>query len=538
MSTYENIDPAAVAENEVLMAAILEADYNVDASLGTVERELVIRPNAAMAAYNDEKLSEFRQEMTLSTAASNPDVSDEAVDALASNFRLVRKDGQVASGMLAIYTDQTGNVVIGSNTTFNVSGMVLAVSKVYIGYLSDAPAEDTADVVYRKMVKSFDGTYVFTIPVQSAEPSGETISPRTAVVINPANSKVAQVLVASAITGGSTEESNEDLLARAATGVTAAVPSGKVHIDALLKRDLEDVTVYSTAVFGMGDPEVLRDRYNISGISMGGRVDIYARTSPLVSQLELIKTATLSTDGRWTFQIAAQEAPGFYGVSSIIPGDNSGISPISEDIEYVFGMDTTDPLMPDIQDPVYSRFSSYQTATVSFPYEVQGAVAGNTLDFNVSVAYMPSIDIIQAYLNQRDRANTAQDCLVKAPIASSVSVAARVTYPPGVTVVDVGILQQAVAQSINDLSVGQRYLTADEICLSINAVDEKLRVDFPVVMSSSTFLIDGSVKNLRSDTGHLDMYTDVDQGITERNTCFFCDAVNVEINLQERVTES
>jgi len=538
MSTYENIDSEAVVENEYLMAQILESGSDVDASLGTVVRELAVRPNAALAAYNDQRLEDFRNEMTLSRALQNPDTTDEAADALSSNFRLVRLAGTPATGVLALYTDQTSNVYIGKGTTFSVGGVTLTVTRVYIGYIADTPAADTEDVVYRRMVESANDQYVFTIPVQSIEATSETLSPGMSATMTPADSKVSSVLVASAITGGSAEETNEELLARAATGITAKVPSGKQHIAALIARDIPDVVVYSSGVFGMGDAEVLRDRHNISAISMGGRVDVYARTSPLVSQLEIQKTAVLGTDGRWSVQIGATDAPGFYGIDSIQSVLTGDINQTGTDIQYTFGMDTSDPLIPDIPLPVYARFSSYQTALVTFDYNQADAVAGDTKDFLVTLVYMPSIDIIQSYMNQRDTANLAQDTLVKAPIACDVSVQAVVSYPPGVNTTDIEVLQQAVAQTINGLSIGQRYLTADEICLAINGVDETLRVDFPVILESSTFLNDGTTAERRSISGHLDMYTDEDTGITERNTCFFCDAVNVSITLKERVTES
>jgi hypothetical protein len=538
MSTYDNINSAAVVENEYLMASILESDYNVDASLGTVIRELAVRPNAVLAAYNDERLAEFKASMTLSTAADNANVSDEDVDALASNFRLVRLDGRTGAGVLSIYTDQTSNVYIGRDTVFSVAGVDMLLSRVYIGYINDTPAENTEDVWYRRMVKTADGSYMFTVPVSTREATEQTLGAGMTVTMNPSDSKVTKTLVASAVMGGSAEETNSELLARAGTGITANVPSGKQHIDALIARDIPDVNLYSSAVFGMSDPEVLRDQYNISGLSMGGRVDVYARTSPLVAEIEITKTATLGADGKWSVQISASDAPGFYGASAISPVITENAIAQAGSLVYTFGMDTTDTLMPDIPEAVYARFSQYQTAYVTFNYDVNGAVAGDTKDFVITLSYMPSIDIIQTYMNQRDTANSAQDTLVKAPIASSVSVQAAVTHPPGVNGTDIDVLKEAVATTINSLSIGQRYLTADEICLAINGVDATLRVDFPVVLSASTFLVDGSTKETRSTSGHLDMYTDEEQGITERNTCFFCNADDVDITITERVTES
>lgn len=534
---YEDINSADVVEKEALMAAILEDDFNVDASLGTTIREWAVRPNAVLGTYNDARLAEFKQNMTLSTAVNSETLTDEDADALASNFRLERLDGKSATGTLAIYTNQQTNVYIGLATTFLAGGVNMEISKTYIGYLSDVPAADTEDVVYRKMIQISEDEYMFTIPVRSEDPTDETLGPDMVVTMTPSDSKVTRVLVASAVTGGFSEETNESLLNRAATGITAEVPSGKQHIMALLERDLTDVNIYSSAVFGMNDPEVLRDRYNISGISMGGRVNIHARTSPLLAYLEITKTATLGTDGRWSFQVNAEDAPGFYGISNITPVAE-GTPPVVENISYAFGMDTTDELMPDIPRPSYARFSPYQTSLVSFEAAIPDKNAGDTAEFTAVFTYMPSLDTIQDYLNKRDTANNAQDTLVKAPIANTVSVQVPVTYPPGISVVDVSVLQQAVAQEINNLQIGQRYLTADEVCLAINRVDSRLRVNFPVVLESTTYLVDGNTHESRSVNGHLDMYTDEDTGITERNTCFFCDASDVDIKLTERVTES
>lgn len=515
-----------MAANEQLMAEILEKDFNVDASLGTSVRELAVRPAADLATRLDASLKSLRNNMTLSLAMSQEDPDSDLVDALASNFRLTRRTGSEASGVVGVHTSTSANVYLSEGTTFEGGGMTLVCAKTYIGYSHEAPVEDSESVSYRKMIKTSEG-WLFTVPVYSSSATGLSLPVGQSLTMNPSDSNVIRTEVVSSVTGGSEEESDESLLNRAFEGITAAVPSGKDHLKALIARDVPSVTASSVEVFGMGDPEMLRDRLNAAAVSMGGRVDAYVRTAKLTSDMALTLTAERGDDGGWFLTIDRAAAPGFYTVASITPV-NGGTAATNISVMYGSDVPPGDPV--DIRDPAHARFSSYQTATVFFDW----TSTETTGDFVVVLPYMPGLDVIQDYLNETAVSNPAQDVVVKGSPVCFTSVALTVTYPPGVRIPSDGDVKAAVSDKINSLDVGQEYLTADEVCLAVNDVDETYRVDFPIKFTTTLVKGDGtSIVNSSTD-GRIDSLIDEPSGITLRNTCFICSTTDVEVLFKER----
>jgi len=524
-----DLDPGAVANKEETLAALVEDKYEIDASIGTTIRELLIRPMAALGVQQDETYNTFLDNMTLKAASTNEDLSDEYIDALVSNYRITRKAGSFASGVLGIYTQQTTPVYIQSSDTFTYNGIEFIPLKTYVGVLNPETYTNTDAVEYKQLTKFDDDTYVFTVPVEALVEADTQVARNTDLIKIPASTKISSIQTVTPIIGGTDTETNAELIERAMTGLTAAVPSGREHYKSLFSDNLH-INVKAINAFGVGDVEMKRDKLSISGVSTGGCADVYCRTALLPIRKEIVKQGLSLGNNKWSIVIDNTDAPGFYSVDQI----SNGVRTLSGlDIEYTYGSNTSnDTNAPRLLNDSDARYTCYQTAVLKFDFE-EIANEQNTAPFVVTLSYMPNLDTLQTYVNSRDVSNPSQDTLIKAPVPSMVGVAARVTHAPGLTTVTQEELQQAIAQEINTLSIDRPYISATDIVRAVLRIDNSLLVEFPITLSSTTYTTKGSYKKSTTH-GYLPAY--IDEDITARGSCFYCYAEDVSIELQERTT--
>lgn len=530
MIDFADLSQSTLQTYEELLIAYLNALYpELDTSPGTVINEMVIRPAAVLYTQQEADLETLRQQFSLSLLAASSSPSLALAENVASNYRLTRKTGGVASGSLAIYTNQVGNVYIRNGSTFTVGGIILTVDKTYIGVFDSTGYTDTAQVAYREMIKVSATSYAFTIPVYTTTSTTTTITEGTTVTPTQGQSVITTIKVASAITGGTADETVQDLVARASTGVTAAVPSGNVHLNSLFKN-YTGVNILSQVSFGIGDTECLRDRNNVFLASTGGRVDSYCRTSQLPASTEILKTASItSTANIWAVDIDKDSAPGFYYVSKIAHDVNPYTITDPDLITHVFrGVSETDG--PYVYDGTSARYSQYQSATIYFYFP---GLTGTTADFNITLYGLPSIDTLQEYVNRRDIKNEVQDVLIKAPAPNFIGVSLTVNYAPGVLDVTAEDIQTVIASTINTTSIGREYILASDIVEALHTAYPDLKVDFPMTITSTAYLPDGTVRKATTLDGHMDAYVDETQGITARNTAFFCKNADISVTFKE-----
>ena len=342
-----------------------EADPEADVSRGSVVHELVIRPAAYLFARHYEDLEAMASQYSLPLLAESPDPDETIAENLAANFRVERKEGTKGVGYVAVYSKSTDDLYIGMGTLMSAGGVELTTNINYIGVADATDMEDTDTLAYREFRKVSEDEWAFTIEVETVDYTAATVAEGTLVVFDAPNHRVSRSEVSSAVSGGSGEESIADMVARVAYGVTAKIPSGKAHITSLLES--ADKGIIDLVVTGMGDPEMLRDRNNPLGISVGGRVDVWCRTARMPVTITARVPASKGPDGLWRAFVDSDIAPGWCDITAISHPDNPGVVTNSNEVEMFF-LPAAEEGGPEVFDGPSARYSPYQAANIAFEY--------------------------------------------------------------------------------------------------------------------------------------------------------------------------
>jgi hypothetical protein len=303
------------------------------------------------------------------------------------------------------------------------------------------------------------------------------------------------------------------------------MPSGDAHLSALLTEGEFDV--YSLAAFGLGDPEMPRDKDNVMGISKGARVDAYCRTSILPSESALAVTWNRVFGDVWRLNLSAETLDGFYDIVKV----SSGAGPeVSDPADMAVSFSAEGGAYPHLADVVSSFYSVYVTVEVVLEYP---GLVGDTAEFTVTVRQLGGLRTIQEYLARNDVRNKAQDLLVKAPVPCFVEVRMALNTETVADRPEIAAVQQLVADTINGFPVGRGLVSASDIAYSVRNAYPDFVLDLPLYMRGSVLLPDGSRVSVTAVDGELKALTAATLGVSPRNTAFFCSAADVSVTVND-----
>ena len=528
---FENVDIDLLKNyEELLRSYYLGLNPDADVSNGSVIHELVIRPAAAIYARNEKALETLKTQYSLNLLAQTENPDPDLAENLAANFKVERRDGTKGSGTVAVYTNQNASdVYMGVGTEITAGGVVLELPHTYVGVSSLEGYEDTDDVKYRELMKMGSGEYAFLAGVVTAEPTSASVPEGTPATTDVDNSLVVRMEVASAVGGGSDEETTQDLVDRVIHGITAKVPSGKAHIEAMLKES-EIVDVIDLVVTGMRDPEMLRDRNNVFMVGTGGRADAWCRTSALPSTTTIVKTAESDDGGStWRMHFDRSEAPGWYYIARIAHSDNPKVITDSNEISLTFGYQNVDG-GPEVFSGVTARYSPYQTADAVFVYEGLGT---SSTEFMVDLVAMPRLEDIQSLLDAPAVRNPQQDVLARGLVPAFVGIDMALECRGDKSGVDVDKIKEDVAAFVNGLPAGRGFLSVADLAVVVNASNPNLTMTFPAGLSLSTYMPDGSLDVRETSEGVIEPVEDLSIGVSGRVTAFFCRVGDVDVIIKD-----
>ena len=510
---------AAYEENQALISAYLEA-RDLDARPGTVNNEFTVKPCAAVFAGS---------EASFSATLDNLDIQ-EAEDAYAAqllkNYNLEVQSAGPGTGNMIMFTDSDEDLVIRKSVSFKAGSYNIILNRDYIGTV-DYDAEISSEL-YLPLKKYNEELYYMIIPGTTLEDVTSSILPGTS--LTPSQSVTGLVSAEVATTFLTTQQPRtlEDLKNEVANGVSAKIMAGPAHIKALLEES-DEISVIDSAVVGMNDPEMLRDNKNIYGASSGGYVDIYVKTADYAHTKEFTKTAQRVSPGRYSIFINKDDAPGFYNVLSVAYGESTKTSDISM-FSYTFGVDQTDALFqsyfPSAKD---ARFSPYQNCVVEFNYTGIDPDIDNP-QFTVEVAYMPNIDAVQDFVSDPETRSPAADYVVKGAVPVFMSIEVVVSYPISGDLPDETIIQNTVAEAVNNVPQGQSFLSGAEIACAIQNIYPDVIVKLPVILDGFMFDNAGTLIYERS-INTLTVPDLPEQGITYKTTAFMVNPSDVNVKI-------
>lgn len=459
VQSINELDTAVVRAAQLQLSQLIQEKYpEVELQRGVLHDVVAFLAGGISGGVNQTEVNRVLDSRSLLAIQANPELADETlVDHVLSNYLISRKTGTRAKGEITIVVEGDGTVVSSANTLYVANGLNFYTDS---AITARPPGNTITGTNDRILAARGDGTYEFSVPV-TAELVGEAGNVRTGTKFTPetAPPRFVTAFTASDFTGGAAEETNTQLIARMEAGIPAKLVAGRLNTEALIKAQTAFADIKNISVIGYGDPEMERDQHWIFPVSGGGRVDIYAQTAPMPQTVTIKKNAVLlevtSTETKWQFALARDDAPGFYYVSDIRrpddPLDIAGFSPTSDQRSWDLGDDTW---VPDVVSTHETNYTRYQTAIIQFTdtvTPVSGLTVGDTAEYNISLLTQPYIKDIQEFVAGDSHRNLSADTLVKAAVPCFLSLNFDIVKDVGESSPDTDAIIAALVEKINNL---------------------------------------------------------------------------------------
>lgn len=508
-----------------LIQLIQELNPGVNLKVGVV-RMLVLHLKSVLDAASEKNTSLIEQSGSLNAILANPDLQDQTlVDRVLGNYRVVRNPGAKAGGELTIVLSSLTPVIIVKGAVFTIDGLTFTSNESYAARTSSAMVTGPND---RLLTLTQTDKYSFPINV-TASAIGVAGNIAAGTTATPASSIPAfvQAYTLTDFTGGADPDTNAAMVDRLKLGLAVKALSNRTTTEALIRDQAAFKGIGPMSIVGFGDAEMIRDQHSIWPGSLGGRNDIYTRTSPLYQTVTLTLTASLISKtaflGTWQFGIGRDDAPGFYEVVKVLlpemAFDADGFVPTS-DVRSIdlTGLDFQADIVA-VKEGVYSR---YQAAVLQFDDTTTDATSlplGSTQDYQVVIRVMPLLADIQDFLMNREVRPTMSDVLVKAPLPVFTTASFTMNMLAGAPTVDTALVATTVANAINALG-----FTGE---LAGSLIGQVLHQTFPGLLSVTSMVLTGRLRQpdgtetvLGPSTG-LTIASDPANMIGEKTTVFF-----------------
>lgn len=538
MATLNEVTQAEFDTAESTLISLVRAAYpSLDLRRGTVLRDILLRPAAAIYAMNSDNWDEIQSMLSLIALEENADTVDpSAVDAILSNFLVERNAGAKAAGQVLIRVDSARTYSLASGFRFaTLDGLIFVTTR---SYTAKVDADTASGEI--ELHLSDDGTYYYFIVnvVADAEGAQYNIEQGTALDTVSALFGFVSAEAYASFASGLDEESIQEVIERLPSAISYRALESRAAIDSKLRNEFEDSTIQieQLSVQGYGDSAQLRDKHNPMGFAVGSRVDVYARTFTTPNVVTLQKTGTLIAPNTYQLTIARTDAPGFYAIKSITEMDavvsagNIGIPAIGSyaflDVRAADGLQGTFHDIDSDNSVIETAFSVYQKSTVT----VQGVpYTTPTRTFKVQVYTAPGLSDIQDFVDDTDTRNLEADYIIRCPLICLVSVDAKIYYDLRYPV-DTDQLKIDLHNYINGRSFVRR-LTRSELA-NILLVGGVTRVDLGCAgMTLQGVIRDaaGTVHTLQGDVLDIGQITDHTKLLTQNTTVFAIELSNITL---------
>ena len=441
---------------EQSMISVLRVMYpSLDLRAGTVLRNLLVQGDATLNAWNTLQVAQLQGLISLVNLAANPAATADDVNAILANFNMTQKVAVASSGIVRVVVNSVNTYTLSSGFIFKTTtGLQFTTTATLVA----AQNPVTGQVALQTAA---DGTLYFLAPVTAVSTgSASNIAQGTALTA------ITQLFgfVSSTAYQDFTLGSNGESIAEAIARIPAAVSHRGLVNTAAIQAQLgdkftgTDVNIEALSVQGYGSTTQLRDKHNVFGTAVGGRVDLYIRTFAGPQLTVITKTGTRLSTGVYQFSILPADAPAFIAIASITDSNAVGLGSYAfTEVRSPKGLEAS---WHDISATVVaeSAFTVYQSSVVT----VTGVPDSEaTHVFSVTLYAAPGVDQIQAYIDDPSVRNVGADFLAHSPLTCFVSCSATVYYSTSAPV-DVNTLASAVANYINGRSFVPR-LTRSEL---------------------------------------------------------------------------
>lgn len=473
----EDFDAAA----ETVVSGIRAYNRKLDCRDGTVLRDLLVNPEAAIESVTSGQTDEVRKCSSLKRLQEAQDagetVDQEDVDAILSNFNIVPHAGTPSKGIIKIVvSDGTVAYSVPEGAVFKtVDGLSFAVDEQVVA------APSSVQSVTRNAELYEGAAGYFFLAKATATASGSNGNVLQGTSLTPESSLPSFVMAEAYkdFCGGSDTQSLSEVIKSIPSGLSVRGFVSKTAVEGMLRGRFDggENPIVAVSAVGYGNLAQRRDKHNLFGVAVGGRVDVYVRnfTDAFTITKTLPGTFKLWEDGSpgYVIDVPAGVFPGACWIKSVSDPFFSGDS---EDVlsSLSFTAARTSDVSEtwhDFQNADVEAFNTvwqgFSIALDDVPPHSDGESSSSsegwpeTREFKVTAYCLPQADEIQEFVDRDDVRSISTDVVVRCPIVCGVSVNAYVTYDPK-NPMDEDSVKESIRSYINGLGFVGR-LTRSEI---------------------------------------------------------------------------
>ena len=522
------------AEN-VVISLLKEQNPNLELKKGSVLRELLVKPNAQLYALNTDRTSYVADQLSLQQIALMVPPNWDMANRILSNYNITRRVGTKAYGQILVKVTYNQGYYLSTDNIFTVNSKQFTIlAPVTVVDTTTTPIITQAEIPLR--ASDVGDYYYFVVNAQAVvEGTDSMIDARTTLDVQPDFYGYISAESYSDFVGGSDSETMEELIARLPAAISNRGLDSYLSISSFLRDNFVNIT--EVGVVGMGETEQLRDRHNVMGISMGGRVDVYPKTFVYPSTVIMEKTATRSEDytNNWIFSILSADAPGFYMVKSITDLDSASSLGSYSYIESR-GVDPAVQTVHDIASDnsvIETAYTIYQKSDVTVT-DVPTSEAA-TRKFRVEVYVAPQLIDVQALVDSPTYKNRFSDYLVRSPLMCFISLRVVIHQKTNYPTIDVELVKKDIADYINGTGFGHIMTKAQ-----VSAIVEKYPVikittddrnEEGMVLQGKLRDAAGNLHTLQGDVLDINSLNAADYLVSSKTVLFVCDKKNLFITI-------
>lgn len=494
--TQEDFDTAV----QTVISGIKAYNRKLDTRSGTVLRDLLVDPSASIDAVVSGQIDEVRKSSSLMRLKEAQDagetIDQDDVNAILSNFNISPTSGTRSKGIVkVVVADSSIAYSVAEGTVFSTSeGVEFAADEQVVAAMFKVSA--TGVVSTAKLYEGSAG-YFFLVPVTAVE-IGASGNIGHGTSLTP-SSQISSFVMAEAykdFDGGSDVQSIEEIIASIPSGLSIRGFVNKTAVEGMLRSNFDsgEFPIVAVSAAGYGNGVQRRDKHNLMGVGVGGRVDVYIRNFSDLYTVTKTVSGKLVSDGKYVLDIAPGMFPGACWIKSVSDPFTAGAdedvleSLAISDSETVRTADVSDTwhdidVTRNASEAFNTVWQGFKVVLVDVPANVNidDSSSGNDgwsedREFKVTMYCLPQAEAIQAYVDRNDIRNVATDVVVRCPIICNVSVNAVIHYDPK-NPVDSATAKMRIRSFINGLGFVGRLTRSDivQILKNLGAVS----VDMP-----------------------------------------------------------
>lgn len=428
--TLDDVTQEGYENEQQLLVSMIRTKYpKLDLRNGTVLRDLLVNADAMVGAWFEAQAYEQYVAASLhllserSEAGGTVDVDD--VNAALSNFNMKSVSGTKAEGKVRVIVDTVREYTVLAGFVFTtIDGLKFETT-------ADVTAVENPGAGETELHRG-TSNYWFLVPVRCTTVGSDgNLAQGTALSTETPIYGFVSGAAYRTFSGGSDLESINKTIERIPASLSVRGLLNKTAAEAVLRDcyDSGDNPIVAVSCCGYGNDAQRRDKHNLFGVAVGGRVDLYVRNFTELPTTDLTLAGTRQDDGSYLIEIPVGAVPGFYCVRQVSDPTSDSISSYNYSVSYFAG--GTGDTWHDIdvsEDPSEVCGTIWRGARIVVS---DTGVSDDEHDFRVELVAAPKIDDIQAYVDSDDIRNTGSDFVVRTPMIVQMSVSASVRYNYG-----------------------------------------------------------------------------------------------------------